>query len=307
VLSAVYALNFVGVGIAARAQTLLMIFLLVTFAIFVGAGLPHASLTVMGPLLGRGWFAAIIAVPLMISLFLGIESAVEIGEEVRDPTRTIPRGIALAVALTAIVYLAVAGTALALVGPARLAASSAPLIDAARVPLGHFALPLILTAAVVSILKTLNATVMTFSRALFAMGRRGALPVALGRVHPRFGTPHIALAVAYVLTMGGILLPSSLVFLLLAVNIPTMLKYLACCWAAINLSRHHPDLQAKAAIRWSPARVQTVSGIGVAAALAIVAAGLAADWRPYLLVAGWAAMGLLYWALHAKGRREARE
>lgn len=307
VLSAIFALNVVGVGIAARAQTLLMVFLLATFAIFVAAGLPHASVATMGPLLGRGWFAAIVAVPLMISLFLGIESAVEIGEEVRDPTRTIPRGIALAIALTAIVYLAVAGIALALVGPARLAASSAPLIDAARVPLGRFALPLILTAAVASILKTLNATAMTFSRALFAMGRRGALPAALGRVHPRFGTPHVALSVGYVLTMAGIVLPSNLVFLLLAVNIPTMLKYLACCWAAINLSRNHPELQAKAAIRWSPARVQTVAAIGVAAALAIVAAGLAADWRPYLLVAGWSVLGLLYWALHTRGRRQASE
>jgi basic amino acid/polyamine antiporter, APA family len=303
VFTLIFALNYFGVGVAARAQTIMMVLLLVALTIFVGAGLPQVSVDMVGPLLERGWFAVIVAIPLMISLFLGIESSVEIGEEVRDPTRTIPRGIALAVMLTAAVYFSVAGVALALVGPNQLAASSAPLIDAARVPLGDYALPLILTAAVVSILKSINVIVMTFSRAMFAMGRCGALPPALARIHPRFGTPYVAVAVGYVLTMAAIFLPSSLVFLLLAVNIPTMLKYLACCWAAINVSRFHPALHAGAALAWSPGRVQLVGTIGVLCALAIIAAGLAADWRPYVLVLAWAAVGLIYWAVHARNHQ----
>jgi APA family basic amino acid/polyamine antiporter len=304
VITLVFALNFVGVGVAAKAQIVLMGVLLVTLAIFVATGLPVASTSMLGGMLDRGWFALITSVPLMISLFLGIEASVEIGEEVRDPTRIIPRGITLAVLLTALVYFAVAAVALALVGPARLATSSAPLIDAAQVPLGRFALPLILTAAVASILKTLNVTAMTFARAMFAMGRTGALPEALARVHPRFGTPYVAVATGYVLTMAAILLPSSLVFLLLAVNIPTMFKYLACCWSAINLTRFHLELHAKAALGWPASRVRAISAVGVACALAIIAAGLAADWRPYLLVLGWGAVGLVYWL--AKARREQR-
>jgi APA family basic amino acid/polyamine antiporter len=300
VFTLVFGLNYLGIGVAARAQTLMMLTLLVALAILVVTGLPVASLETMGPLTGKGWLAIVVAVPLMISLFLGIESAVEIGEEVRDPTRNIPRGIALAVLLTAIVYFSVAAVALALLGPDRLAASQAPLIDAARVPLGQYGLPLILTAAVVSILKSLNAVVITFTRAMFAMGRCGALPPALASIHPRFGTPHVAVLVGYALAMAAIFLPSSLVFLLLAVNIPTMLKYLACCVAAINVSRSHPELHARAALGWSAGRVQLVSGIGVVAALAIVAAGLAADWRPYVLILGWAAAGLIYWQIHAR-------
>ena len=300
VFTIVFGLNYLGIGVAARAQTLMMLTLLVALAVLVVTGLPAASLETMGPLTGNGWWAIVVAVPLMISLFLGIESSVEIGEEVRDATRTIPRGIALAVLLTALVYFSVAATALALLGPDRLAASQAPLIDAARVPLGQYGLPLILTAAVVSILKSLNAIVITFSRAMFAMGRCGALPSALARVHPRFGTPHVAVAVGYALAMAAIFLPSNLVFLLLAVNIPTMLKYLACCLAAIGVSRFHPELHANAALKWSAGRVQAVSAIGVVLALAIVAAGLAADWRPYLLILGWAALGLVYWTVHAR-------
>lgn len=303
VFTLVFALNYVGIGVAARAQTLMMFVLLAALAILVVAGLPVASVETMGPLTGKGWLAIIAAVPLMISLFLGIESSVEIGEEVRDPTRTIPRGIAMAVLLTALVYFSVAAVSLALLGPERLAASQAPLIDAAAVPLGAWGLPLILTAAMVSILKSLNAVVITFTRALFAMGRCGALPPAFASIHPRFGTPHVAVLAGYALAMAAILLPSNLVFLLLAVNIPTMLKYLACCLAAINVSRFHPALHQAAALKWSPGRVQLVSGIGVAAALGIVAAGLAADWRPYVLILGWAVAGLVYWQVQARHRQ----
>jgi APA family basic amino acid/polyamine antiporter len=285
----------------------MMLILLVVLGMFVAAGAPLASLNRVGPLLGTGWLAIVAAVPLMISLFLGIESAVEIGEEVRDATRTIPRGITLAILLTSVVYFSVAFIALALVGPTALARSSAPLIDAARVPFGKYALPLVLTAAVVAILKTMNATAMTFSRALFAMGRGSAFPSALARIHPRFGTPHVAVLAAYAFAMTGLLLPSSLVFLLLAVNIPTMLKYLACCLAAFNLARRHPELRARARLRWSRASVEGISSIGMLCAIAIVIAGLAADWRPYLLVVGWGMAGLLFWwARRTLGRSSAK-
>ena len=303
VFTFVFALNLVGVTVAARAQTLMMLTLLIALGIFVISGLAEVDLDRLGSPIGTGWAGIVFAVPLMISLFLGIEASVEIGEEVRDPTRTIPRGIALAVMLTAVVYLSVAFTALALVGPERLAASDAPLIEAAEVPLGRFGLPLILAAAVVSILKTLNATVLTFSRALFAMGRSGALPAPLARIHPRFGTPHVAVLTGYVLAMAAILLPSSLVFLLLAVNIPTMLKYLACCLAANNVARSHPELHAGAALKWSRGRVQAISRIGVVLALVIVLAGLGADWRPYVLVAGWGLVGFVYWIVRGAPNR----
>ncbi|MBL4802374.1 MAG: amino acid permease [Emcibacter sp.] len=295
ILTAVFALNYVGVKVAALAQTILMIMLLVVLSIFVTTGIPYSSSLTIGPLLVEGWPAVIATVPLMITLFLGIESAVEIGEEVRDPQRTIPQGIALAILLTTIVYVAVAATALALLGPDRLAASAAPLIDAAREPLGKWALPLILSAAVISIVKSLNSLAMIFSRALFAMGRTGAFPVSLARIHPRFGTPHIAVLVAYVFAMSGLFLPSNLIFLLLAVNIPTMLKYLACSLCAVRVVDHHPEIAKGAKLELTPGVVRFVGYSGAVLAVGIIVAGLGADWRPYALVAGWVALGIIYW------------
>jgi APA family basic amino acid/polyamine antiporter len=301
VITAVFMLNFLGVSVAARAQTLLMAALLTALALFVAAGFPMASAALIGPLGARGWMAIATAVPLMISLFLGIESAAEIGEEVRDAQRTIPRGIALAVLLTAAVYVAISATTLGLLGPERLAASTAPLLDAARGPMGALAAPVILSAAVVSIIKTMNATTLVFSRAVFAMGRSGAFPPVLGRVHPRFGTPHMALLACYTAAMLGLFMPSSLTFLLLAVNIPTMLKYICSSLSAVQIARHHPEVYSRAAFRPRRPIVIALGVLGVLAGLAILLAGIGADWRPYALIGGWAIAGLVYWGL--SGRR----
>ena len=301
-LTAVFILNYIGIGVAAWVQTALMLILIAVLAVFVGSGLPLASAAMIGDPFVHGWGPALVAVPLMITLFLGIESAVEIGEEVRDAKRTIPLGILCAILLTAIIYGAVAATSLGLVGPSALAVSPAPLLDAARVPLGNLAMPLIVGAATVSILKTMNATALIASRSLFAMGRSGVFPVALARIHPRFGTPHVAVLVSYVFAMAGLLLPSSLVFLLLAVNIPTMLKYLACSLSAARAASAHPEVVAQASLPFRPALVVAMGWAAAVAAAGIILLGLGADIRPYLLVLGWFALGCIYYVLRRRSQ-----
>ena len=305
VITAIFALNYVGVAIAAKMQSVLMGLLLLVLGVFVATGLPHFDPALVGRPLATPPLTILAVVPLMISLFLGIESAVEIGEEVRDPERNVPLGIALAIGLTALVYGLVAATALGLVGPDVLAKSKAPLLDAAKVALGDLAVPLIVGAACVSIFKSMNAAALTFSRSLFAMGRNGALPRAIGQVHPRFGTPHRAIMLGYVCAMTGLLLPPSLVFLLLAVNVPTMLKYMACSYSATVVARRHPEIHARARVRLAPGRIVVVGYAWVVCALAIAAFGIEADYRPYLLVGGWMVLGLIYWFL--KGRQDSGE
>lgn len=304
-ITAIFALNYVGVSMAAKVQTQLMALLLIILAIFVATGLPHFQPALVGNPLDTPPLAILAVLPLMISLFLGIESAVEIGEEVRNAPRNVPLGIAIAIGLTALVYGLVALTALGLVGPETLAVSKAPLLDAARVVLGDLATPLIVGAACFSIVKSMNAAALTFSRSIFAMGRNGALPRAIGEIHPRFGTPHRAILFGYVCAMSGLMLPPSLVFLLLAVNLPTMLKYMACSYSATVVARRYPDIHARSRLNLSRSTVIVVGYAGVVCALLIAAFGIGADARPYMLVGGWFVLGLAYWLL--KGRRDSAE
>lgn len=300
-ITLVFGINYVGVAVAARVQLLLMIALLAVLTAFVVFGIPAMQPSLIGAPFQGGLMPILATVPLMISLFLGIESAVEIGEEVRDAPRTIPLGITLAIGLTMVVYLCVAVTALGLIGPEALARSSVPLLDAARVPFGKLAVPLIVGAATVSILKTMNATSLVFSRSLFAMARTNVLPGWFAQVHPRFGTPNRAILLGYACAMLGLFMPSSLIFLLLAVNIPTMLKYLACSLCVVRVVRGHPDIRDRARIALAPGVLVGVAYAAVLCAIGIILAGIEADVRPYFLVGAWFVVGVGYWFV--RGRR----
>jgi APA family basic amino acid/polyamine antiporter len=291
----IFGLNYFGVAVAARAQTILMGGLLAVFALLVALAAPSIKPQIFVDAVSGGWTPILAALPLMISLFLGIEAATEVGDEVKDPSRNVPLGLILAMILTAVVYLAICLACLGLIGPKALADSDAPLVAAGQVVLGGLAKPLIVTAAVLALLKSMNAVFLVYSRFLYAMGKAGQLPAALGKVHPRWGTPHVATFVAFLLSCSGLLLPSSLLFLLLAVSVPTMAKYFGSCLAAYSVARNYPEVHDKARIKLSRPTVKTLAVIGMVAAVVIASLGVGTDIRPYYLLGGWLVIGLAYY------------
>jgi len=296
ILGVFYVLNTLGVSLVARGQGLMVFVLLVTCAVLVASAFSEGEAANFTPLLAEGWGGVFAAVALMVSLFLGIETATEVGEEVQNAKRTIPLGIALSIVVTAAIYFMVAAAAIAVLGAGRLADSEAPLLEMARVTLGPYGQPLILISATVAIGTSLNAISLIFSRSLFAMGRSGILPKALARIHPRWGTPHVATTVVFGLCALGLLMPLNLIFLFLAVNIPTLLKYGATSFAATRVVSRHRDVYDAAPVKLRPRAMQAWAWAAVACALAVIALGLSADWRPYAVLGGWFLLGLVYYA-----------
>lgn len=292
--------NLFGIETATRVQKLLLVLMLAIFGVFVAWGGTVADPARLQPLLPHGWTGMFAAAPLLIGLFFGIEAATEAGAEVTDSQRTIPRGIAISIGSATLLYLAVGFVALGLLGGEALGSSSAPILDAAKRFMGSAATPLIVLAAVLSIGKSLNALFAMFSRSLYAMGVAGVLPRALGRVHPRWHTPHVALLAVFALGCIGLMLPMELTFLFLAVNVPNLLKYASVCLAAAQVTRRHPDIYAAAGFKLAPRRLLACSYAGTACALALVFVGVEADWRPYALLAGWLVLGMIYYAFRRR-------
>jgi APA family basic amino acid/polyamine antiporter len=287
--------NYFGVSLAARLQVILMAALVVLFFIFAAWGAPYIEPTHFEPLLPQGTAGMLAAVPLLIGLFFGIEAATEIGDEVKDGRKTIPLGIGLSILSAVALYLMVGVVALGVLGPEALARSETPLLDAAQPFMGPIAKPLIVTAAVVAIGKSLNSLYLGFSRNLFAMARAGMLPAALARVHPKYGTPHVALWTILGGATLGLLAPMNLTSLFLAVNIPTLLKYAATSFSAAVVVRKHPEIYAAARFKLSPRATVGWAYAGAAAALVIAVLGFQADWMPYAALGVWAMIGITYY------------
>ncbi|MDH6575831.1 APC family permease [Kitasatospora sp. MAP5-34] len=142
------------------------------------------------------------AAGLLFFAFAGYARIATLGEEVKDPERTIPRAIPLALGITLAVYAAVAVAVLAVLGPDRLAHASAPLADAVRAAGAPALAPLVRVGAAAAALGSLLALILGVSRTTLAMARDRHLPPALAAVHPRFHTPHHAeLAVGAVVAL----------------------------------------------------------------------------------------------------------
>ncbi|GIG96239.1 APC family permease [Plantactinospora mayteni] len=142
------------------------------------------------------------AAGLLFFAFAGYARIATLGEEVRDPERTIPRAVPVALGLVLVSYLGLAVVALSVLGPARLAGSAAPLaevVDAAGLPGLAW---LVRAGAAVAVLGVLLALVAGVGRTTLAMARRRDLPGALAAVHPTYRVPHRAeLAVAGVVVL----------------------------------------------------------------------------------------------------------
>jgi amino acid transporter len=190
---ALTAVNYAGVQKSAWltriiVASVLAVLAAVVVAVFTSgsAGTEHmrlAGVTVGGVIQAAG---------LLFFAFAGYARIATLGEEVRDPARTIPRAIPLALAIALAVYALVAVAALTALGPRRLAESSAPLSEAVRVVGMGWLAPVVQVGATVAAVGSLLALILGVSRTTLAMARDHYLPHLLTAVHPRFQVPHRA-------------------------------------------------------------------------------------------------------------------
>ncbi|MEU2733956.1 amino acid permease [Streptomyces sp. NPDC007095] len=132
------------------------------------------------------------AAGLLFFAFAGYARIATLGEEVRDPARTIPRAIPTALGVALVVYAAVAVAVLSVLGPDGLGRASAPLADAVRAAGVPGLVPVVRVGAAVAALGSLLALILGVSRTTLAMARDGHLPGVLAAVHPRLQVPHRA-------------------------------------------------------------------------------------------------------------------
>lgn len=149
------------------------------------------------------------AAGLLFFAFAGYARIATMGEEVRDPVRTIPRAILIALFVAIGIYLVVGVSLLLAVGPARIAESSAPLAAAVETVGSAWAQPVVRVGAALASLGALLALIAGIGRTSLAMARNNDLPRWLDAVHPRFQVPHHA-EIALAVVVGALVLTTDL-------------------------------------------------------------------------------------------------
>lgn len=159
-------------------------------ALVIWAGLSVAPSPDLTPLPAPHWAGIAAAGSLAFFAFIGFEDMVNMAEEMRDPTRDMPRAILAALAITTALYLTVSFAAVRAVPLADLSASEQPLALVWQ-SAGHG--PMVLAAiAVAAALNGVLAQVVMAARVLFGLGRHTPALVVFHKAHPRFGTPVLA-------------------------------------------------------------------------------------------------------------------
>lgn len=241
-------LNIVGVQIAATFELFVTLLAIVELLVFMGVVSPGFSLAnfVKGGWSGQdsfslaavpGMFAAI---PFAIWFFLAIEGVAMAAEEARDPKRSIP--IAYIAGILTLVVLA-AGVML-FAGAAgdwtALANINDPLPQAMKMIVGDSSgwLHMLVWLGLFGLIASFHGIILGYSRQIYALSRAGFLPAALGKVHPRFHTPHRAILAGGVVGIAAIFSDEVFSFggQTLTANIVTMSVFGAIVMYAVSMA-----------------------------------------------------------------------
>jgi APA family basic amino acid/polyamine antiporter len=254
--------NFVGTKAAGRTNDLLTILKISPLVLMIVAGLvfvftnPATVSDNMTPFVTGDLASFGGALILIFWAYAGFELSTLPANDVERPERTIPRAIAMGMAFVIVFYLLTNFVVLGAVDQQTLASTSTPLLSAAAAIFNSSALISSLMVVVVgigalfSILGADESGTIGTSRLAYAMALDGLLPHSFAKLHPKYGTPYIALivlcATAFVASVFGGLsaLINSSVFLLAFV-------YLATCISTIRLEAKNPDVAKR--LRWKKA------------------------------------------------------
>jgi APA family basic amino acid/polyamine antiporter len=145
-----------------------------------------------------GIFGIVTAVPLIFFAYVGFDNIVNIAEEIKNPTKVLPKAILLSIMITAVVYFLVSLAAIRVLDWQELGESVAPLAAVAGKALGSVGYSLLSAIALFSITNTVLISLVTGSRIIYGMAAQGSLPSLLSNIHFKTRTPWVATLVVMV-------------------------------------------------------------------------------------------------------------
>jgi amino acid transporter len=198
--------NVVGAKQTGRLQLGIVVVMLAAMGWFAAGSVGGVERANFAGFFDAGIGGLLAATGLVFVSYAGVTKVASVAEEVETPGRNIPLGILGSLAFTTVLYVAIVAVLVGITDPGSVAGSLTPVAVAAEVTLGQVGVVAVILAAVLALVSTANAGILSSSRYPFAMSRDRLVPDSLSAVSERFGTPLNAI------TLTGVVLLALIAF-----------------------------------------------------------------------------------------------
>jgi amino acid transporter len=181
--------NVLGAKQTGRLQVAIVVVMLAALGWFAAWSAPSVQSVNYAGFFDAGVSGLLAATGLVFVSYAGVTKVASVAEEVEDPGRNIPLGILGSLAFTTLLYVAIVAVLVGVTDPGSVAGSLTPVAVAAEATLGQAGVVAVILAAILALVSTANAGILSSSRYPFAMSRDNLVPASFATVSDRFGTP----------------------------------------------------------------------------------------------------------------------
>ncbi len=323
ILAALFFINLVGVKHSGRLSFLLAVLTAVSQAFIVAFGalfllnLPHVfdqlRIGVAGVSWSPSWPEFFKGVAMAMVAYTGIEAIAQLAGETKKPAVSVPRAIKLTVAVLIVLYLGISLVGMSVISPQELGTTylEDPIAGiVASFPIGGTWLsPWVGLIGAIILLVASNAGLLGCSRLTFSMGQYYQVPSACYKIHPRFRTPYVSLAIFTVLSSLVVLMSrGKMLFLADLYNIGAQIAFFSTHVALIVLRIKKPQLERpyRAPLNISVGKGRSVPLTAIVGALcnfAVLILVLITKPDGRYVAIGWMALGLTMFWLYRKKKK----
>ena len=287
-------LNLTTVQLAVWIQVAMTIgFLIIMYGFGLG-GVANARPELMTPLFPNGVGAAASGAVLAFFSYAGATVITEIGGEIKDPTRTIPRTLLIGFLIVLSSYVLVALAVPALLPWQTLGTVNAPVARAAEVFLPSWVGAAVAVAAILAAATSINGMLMVHSRDVLAMARARVFPAPLG-TRTRSGVPGAAVLLMTALAVGSVLVGGTIRQYAMMAVMSVMLLQIILGITLLRLPARLPEAWATVGFRLGPVGRAVTAALLVLTSVGFFLIGLTDNWRISALYLGVVGLGLGYY------------